>query len=251
MDREESELAKQVKKLISKEEDLLGRAVAQTMKRYNDNPTVQNLRAWEAAKGAFEKQNAIKAAESNPAERRFVNLTEVADYLKIEGWKIKKSKLYENKRIIAQEPDGSYTKKAVDDYARLCLSRLDNSDDNLIEPAKQKATLEVALLEQRHREALRDNEIEEGLWVLRSDTEKQHTAKLALLLTAVDNFIQGHKTEEAIVIVKGDREVVQEFRDFLRREFRAMLYEYAKPPEFAVPVKAMDEAEEFKLSAAD
>lgn len=244
-------MTKKVKSLIGKEEDLLARAVAQTMKNYNERPTVQNLRAWEAAKGAFAGHNAKKAAEANPEERRFANLLDVLDYLKDAGWKVEKSKLYADKRIIVQEPDGSYTKKAADDYARLCLPRLDSSDDNLIEPATQKAALEVALLEQRHREALRENEIQEGLWVLRSEAEKKHTAKLAILLTAIDNFIQGHKTEEAIALVKGDRETAQEFRAFLRREFRGMLYEYAKPPEFAVPVQAMDEAEEFKLNAAD
>lgn len=247
----ESELAKKVKKLIDKRGDLLARAVAQTMQRYNENPTVANLKAMEASKKIFEQHGAQAQTQDSPVERRFANLTEVLDYLKQSGYKIQKSKLYADKRIINQGPDGSYTQKAADDYARLCLPPLDGSNDSLLEPAKRKVDLEISLLEERHREARRENEIKEGRWVLKSDAEQKHAVKLALLLMATDNFIAGHKIEELIEIVKGDREAAQEFRFFLRHEFRAMLFEYAKAPEFAVPVKAMDEAEEFKLSAAD
>ncbi|MBI5826389.1 MAG: hypothetical protein HZB22_01455 [Deltaproteobacteria bacterium] len=117
--------------LLGKEGVLLARSVAQTMKSYHESPTVANLKNWEAARRAYEDFQARKAAEANPGERRFKTLApDVLEYLKATGWKIEKSKLYADRNKIDKETDGTYTIKAVDDYARLRLTRLDGSDDN-------------------------------------------------------------------------------------------------------------------------
>lgn len=190
-----------------------------------------------------------KKIADTPPEPRFLGILEVLDYLKAEGWKIEKTKLYGDKNKIAKEKDGSYTKKAVDEYARLLLQRLDGSDSDLTGFAERKALLEIDLLEEKKKEARRDNEIAAGLWVLKSEAEQKHTAKLAIFLSAVDNFIYGGKIEEAIDLVKGDRDRSREMKEFLKAGFLAGLHEYGKRPVFNVPIRSMEEAEEFKALA--
>lgn len=243
MDNEESELAKKVKTLLNKEEDLLARAVAQTMKRYNDNPTVANLRAWEAAKAAFDTVNAKKAAE-----RCFINLTEVLEYIKTAGWKVEKSKLYADARKIGKQKNGTFAQKDVDEYARLCLPRIDGSspDDNSM---VEKARLDNQILTEKLKAIKLDNEINAGQWLPRSEVEQKHATKLGVLMTAIDNYIASGSIEAAIDLVGGNRDKVAELREHLKKGFRDMLHEYARRPEFAVSRKTVADAEELIIDA--
>lgn len=243
-------MAKQVKAVLEKEEKVLARAVGQTMKNYSDNATVKNLRAMEAAKKGFSDFQNRKAAEADPEARCFAVLTsDVLEYLKGEGFKIEKSKLSADRHKINKQENGSYSKKDVDAYARLCLQRRDGSDDNISDAARRKADLEVDILEERKKEFQRENEIAAGKWLLKSDVEQKHTANLALLMNAVNNFIHGGKLEEAVEIVGGGKEKVTEFKTFFKKEFRALLGEYAKKPEFAVSKQSMSEAGELIADA--
>lgn len=176
--------------------------------------------------------------------KTFSNLLDVLAHLKAEGWKIEKSKLYADAKKIGKQKDGSYSLKAVNDYARVCLQKLDGStpSDNVM---AEKAVIEQKILEEKLKALKLENEINEGKWVLKSEAEQKHTAKLALFLTAIDNFTAGNKIEAAIELIKGDRENILALREFLRIEFRALLADYAKAPVFSIPQKSLLEAEEF------
>lgn len=240
---EESEVAKKVKSLLEKEEEVKARAVAQTMKKYHENPTHLNLKNWDAAKRAYEEFQSLKAAEAKPGERRFANLTEILGYLTGEGWKISKTKLYDDANKIDKEKDGTILVSSADRYAKLVsLPRIDGSAQDTAEWVK-KEQLNNEILEERKKKLQRENEIEEGKWVLKSEVEQKHTTKLALLLTAVDNYIHGGKLEEGIELVNGDKARAAEFKEHIKKGFRAALAEYAKRPEFTVPKQAVIEAE--------
>lgn len=243
----ESELAKKVKTLLEKEENVLAQAVATTMKNYHKDPTVKNLNEWDAARARYEKYKKEQEAQADPSSRRFKTLNGkdgVLEYLQSEGWKVEKSKLDKDKHKIKKEADGSYTRKAVDEYASYFLERRDGSDANLSDEARRKATADADFREQQLKKIKLENEIDEGKWVLKSEVEQKHTAKLALLMTAVENFIHGGKLDEACELVGGSKEKVIELKAFFKKEFRSMLGEYAKRPEFTVPVAAVAEAEE-------
>ena len=231
-DREESELAKKVKKLSDKEPDLRARAVAQTMAAYNNKPTIQNLRAWDAAKAAFAK---CGNKQLDPAERRFANLLEVLDYLKVEGWKVEKSKIYADKRIIAQEPDGSYTRKAIDDYAKRCLVRIDGSNTAQVDFSQRKAQLEVELLEEKKKEAVRENDIAAGRWVLKSEVESMLAARAALLKDGVGAGFIHSQAMRIIEVCGGLQEKAPELIAYWLEEVNALFDRYAAPTEFMAP----------------
>lgn len=201
--------------------------------------TGENIRNADAAEKALAD---YRARTAGPGERRFKTLLEALAYLKSEGWKVEKSKLYADQGKITKEKNGTYTAQTLDEYARRCLQRLDGSDAAGKGAAEQRARLDNEILEERKRKLQRENEIEEGRWILKSEVEQKHTAKLALLLIAIDNFIRGGKLEEAVELVGGDKKKVPEFRGFFKKELRGMLGEYAKVPEFTVPKQSMEEA---------
>ncbi len=290
-----SDVSAKVDSLLNKEEELLARALAQTMKRYHEDPTAKNLRDMEATKKAMKElshrkvkndaheqllENAYKkaraaiekgptgknvdavekahraleayraglAAQANPEDRRFTNLLDVLSYLNTEGWKVSKSKLYEDRNKLAKEKDGTWLKRSADEYARLCLEKLDGSDQEIVDINK-KSRLENEILEEKKKKLQRENEIQTGMYILRSEAEQKHTAKLALFLTAVDNFLQGGKLNLAVEIVEGNKELVTELRNHFKKEFRAILGEYAKRPEFTISRQSMAEAEELIADA--
>lgn len=223
--------------------DALEAAHSKALAALKKKATAENIRNADAAEKALAE---YRARTAGPGERRFANLTpEALAYLKGEGWKVEKSKLYADQGKITKEKDGTYTVKALDEYARLCLQRLDGSDAEGRGAADTKARLENEILEEKKKKFQRDNEIEEDKWILKSEVEQKHTAKLALLLIAVGNFTQGGKLDEAAeIIISGGREKMPEFRAVLKREFRAILGEYSKKPDFAVPKQIAVEAEE-------
>ena len=225
-------------------EQLLQDALKQAEAALREKATGENVKSVERARRALKDYRAELEAEANPDLRRFSNPTEVHAYLVGAGWKVSKSKVYEDRNKIDRQPDGKYTKKAVDEYARYSgLERIDGSGQESDE-AKRKARADAEYREEQLKKIQRENETEAGLWVRKSEVEQKHTAKLALLLTAVGNFINSGKLEEACELVGGSKEKATEFKAFFGREFRAMLGEYAKRPEFTVPVAAMTEAEE-------
>lgn len=62
----------------------------------------------------------------------FKTILEMVDYLTGQGWKIRKSKAYDDNRagLIRRDPDGGISKKEADIYAAKFLKRLDNGGIN-------------------------------------------------------------------------------------------------------------------------
>lgn len=225
-------------------EAVLAEAHRKALAALSRKPTAENIKNESAAARALADYRASKDAEANPSERRFANLREVHAHLAGEGWKVSQSALYEHRDRgkVPNEKDGTYSRAAVDEYARLHLERVDGSSPS--EPGMaEKIQIETRIAQERLNKLKRENEIEAGLWVLRSEVEQKHTTKLALLLTAVDNYIHGGKLEEGIDLVNGDKARAAEFKEHIKKGFRAALAEYAKRPEFAVPKQAVTEAE--------
>lgn len=191
----------------------------------------------------------IKTTPASNTEPRFKTVLDALDYLKAAGWKVEKSKLYADQHIIGREKDGTFSQKALDKYAKTYLQKLDGSDADAAGLAQIKLQLEIDILEEKKKEEIRENEIADGKWVLKSEVEQKHTGKLALFLIAIDNFINSGELEAAIDIVRGDREKAADFKNFIKKEFRAALSEYAKQPVFTVPQKTIKEAETLKTDA--
>src|SRR3989304_510826 len=123
--------------------------------------TSDNVKAAETARKALDAYRAEKAAAADPEARRFRTLApEVIEYLKAEGWKVEKSKLYDDadRGALKKEKDGAYSKASVDKYANKWLEKLDGTDkpdDGLM---TRKARLQIEKLEGKKKEAGREHE---------------------------------------------------------------------------------------------
>lgn len=228
-------ITQKINNLMAKEEELLARAVAQTMQAYNQKPTIANLRDWEAAKQAFENFRAKKQAEANPEEAPLKNILEVLDYLQQQGWKVSKSKLYDDQGKIDKQKDGSILKKDADKYARLCLNKLDGSDYEIDPTNKNKE--ETRLTKERADKISFENEIMRGSYVLREEAEQQMAARAAYLKNSIEGFF--HSLSPRIAeLINGDAAKIPDLTEFCLREVEDFFHHYSKPLTFeAVKIK--------------
>ncbi len=214
--------------------------------------TVENIRAAEAAERALNDYRARKNAEANPEERRFANTFEVLGFLTSEGWKVGKSKLYEDcgRGRLLPGRDGTYSLKNVEDYAKDNLGRIDGSDiDGGL--ANEKTRVEIDLLKARKQKEERLADTISRKLVLRTEVEQRFTNRLALFKTGLENLVYGATTERAVEIVGGNMGKLQEMQDFLMKGIRDILAGYSKSLQFSVPRKAILEAMEEKEEDAN
>lgn len=244
MDREdhpgESELARKVKTLLEKEEEVLARGVATTMKNYHETPTTKNLNDWDAAKASYEAFKKKQAAQADPSLRRFKTLNGkdgVLEYLQAEGWKVEKSKLDKDKHKIKKEPDGTYTRKAVDEYARLSLERRDGSSTNITDIAERKARIELENEEIKLWHNRREKEEKEGLWQLKSEVESEFAAFGTFVKNSVGAEFIHRSAENIIRVVEGNPARTPELVELWLREVDEFFDNLSKRKEYTVPVE--------------
>ena len=212
--------------LLAKEEPLRINAVAKTMQAYNQNPTIANLKDWDAAKKALEEYRIKKAAELNPQDAPLKGIMDVLQYLQSEGWKISKSKLYEDENKIDKQKDGNILKKDADKYAAMFLRKLDGSDYE-IDPAS-KIKEETRLTKERADKVAFENEIMRGDYVLREEVEQQLAARAAYLKNSIEGFF--HSLSPRIAeLVNGDQDKIPELTEFCLREVEDFFHHYSKP----------------------
>ena len=230
-------LKAQVEKLMEKEEELLLRAVAQTMQEYNKKPTNAALKDWEAAKNALEEYQRKKQQEAS-GEIIFKGIPEALGYLKVENWKISQAKFYDDVRFIKRQKDGSFTKKEVDKYATQFLQKRDGSDIE-IDPL-EKLKEETRFTKERADKVAFENEIARGNYILKSDAEQQLSARAAFLKSGIQGFFHS-MSAKLIELAEGKPEKGPDVLDFCLREVEELFHHYSKPLVFEA-VKVSNEA---------
>lgn len=210
--------------ILSQEEKLLVNALATAAKAYRDNPTEANLKAYKAAKKALEEYRSKGNGE------KFHSLMEVLQYLKQEGWKISRSKLYEKAYLLKKQPDGTYLKKDVDNFARIHLKMLDGSDIEAGALRKLEAEIRklTAEAEKREIEVARLR----GELVSKHEVEQQLAARAIFLKDRLRNFFHG-QVPAIVEMVKEGKEV-NEIIDYINNELEDMFDYYSKPMEIKV-----------------
>ena len=226
------------------DEEVLTKAVAQTKKVYDGKPISANLKDWEAAKNALAEYRAKKQAEANPQDAPLNGILEVLDYLQRQGWKVGKSKLYEDQNKIDKQKDGSILKKDADRYAKLCLNKLDGADYEISPIEKNKEETRLTKVKADKEEFL--FKILQKKYVDIAQVERTRTAQTGKMLLTYENLVYG-KTEKIIELVNGDMTKKHDLQAFLLGDnwFRGVLREFAKKDRFIfeLPNKKMLEAE--------
>jgi len=208
--------------------------------------TSDNVKAAETARKALDAYRAEKAAQKDPEARRFRTLApEVIEYLKAEGWKVEKTKLYDDAdRGALKKENGAYSKASVDKYANKWLEKLDGTDkpdDGLM---TRKARLEIEILEEKKKEIVRENEIDAGKWVLRSEIEAMFAGRAGLLKNGLGpEFIHSH-APAIVTLVGGDQAKAPDLIEYWLKAIEEHFDRYSQPVEFAAPANPAKEEEE-------
>jgi len=223
-------------------EKTLETAVKKAQAAVKKKPTNENLKTLETAGRMLKEHRAQN--EIDLKKQSFKNVAEVLEYLKADGWKVEKSKLYSDDNKIGKQRDGTYLKKDVDKYADIFLKKLDASDENLTSLAIKKAKLEMEKEEELLKKIRRLNDIAEGRLFARTEVKQMHTRKLARLISLIENFIYGRHMEELLEGLGCDLARIPDAQDEIEKYLREMLADYAKTAKFTIPKKSLIEAEE-------
>jgi len=241
-------------------EQILTDARAKALRAVKKSATAANLKNLEAAEKAVRDFQAAKSAEAHPGERRLKNIPDVHAYLTEEKkYKVSERKLYEDKRLIIKQPDGSYLAKDAEDYANRFLPKLDGSDDTEGGLAKIKQQKENELLDEKIQRERRRNKVETGKLILRSRVDQQLAARAAFICSDLDLF--GHSQlpevveqvldakaappEVADYIIELKTRLVPEMIAAFLKEKKKWMDRYSQPLQFQAPLASiLEEMEE-------
>lgn len=241
-----TKLAETLSKIEEQEEKLMLNALVRATDNYHKNPTAQALREYTAAKQAVADYQRRKAAAANPEEQRFANLLEVTAYLRDTGWKVGKTKVYEDQGKIPRQPDGTYLKKDIDKYAGMFLRRLDGTDpdgDGEDSLSAEKLRIEIEIAREKAEKLKRENAIERGLYILRSKAEREHAIRLAFLVSELGANFMHSRAVQIIDLVQGNRDLAPELVAYWTEETAAAFDYYSRPMQFEAPIVGEDTEE--------
>jgi hypothetical protein len=179
-------------------------ATVSCLKAYNDDPTAARKRDLDAARAGLAEAIDRMWPIYHPEAERFPNVLAVVAYLKSQGFKIAKSKIYKDRKDhqIRVQPDGSVLKKDADAYAKT-LKLLGDPLKGLEEAQRKKLELETLKLEKQTQILTHELKVKEGLFVPRDEADLARAAALSVIEANVRNL---HLTcaGDWIGIVSGD-----------------------------------------------
>lgn len=160
----------------------------------------------------------------------FKTLAQALSYLKKGGWKISKTRLYEDRHLIGDP----IFKKNIDNYASRYLSKIDG--DNEHKDAAKLLRLEQA---KNEREKRKINELKRkrlrGSLVDRHEVEQGLANRAAFLKSSMEGFFHS-MTPRLIERCNGDLQRVPEIMEFCLAELEKLFDYYSKPLTFSVPI---------------
>lgn len=191
---------------------------------------------------------------------KLANLLTVAKFLKDKGYKVGKSKIYQDVKHIRQEKDGTYTEAAVLRYAERYL-RLRGTSAETKErkstPELDRAQEEKVIQEARKLKAQADfSEIKAkilgGDYIPRNMLDRELSNRASILRSDIENWARG-QVSSVVTLVKGDVDLIPDLAAYLIRQIDSWFARYAEDREFTVPkfevaLIADDEREEEEIN---
>jgi len=220
--------AQQLAALIqaSDETDLQALLTAKENAKRNmlDDPNQNNVAAFERAKKALE---AFTRPEGEPDQRVFRHRIEALQHLQAQGYKIKKSKLYDDAKagFLRMQPDGTVTEKDLERYVkRVGLEKpAEIADAQAGDLQAKKLALEISKLEEEYREKRRKNDILDGKFMPREKVYMEIAGRAVVFEAGLKHALDTRAAEllEALdAIAEKNHRLVM-----IRRWFREILDE--------------------------
>ena len=176
-----------------------------------------------------------RAADPEPLP----NLMAAAVYLQAEGWKIGKSKLYDDAKAgkIRVNSDSTVNESEAIAYAAKHLKKKLNGEapaiDNLLREEKEA---QVALLKTREEKLRFEKEREQGRYLLRDDVVLETCFKIGVLEAGLKNTVR-NRAEEWLHQVGGDATRSELFRELVYREIDRLLDEFGNMDQINITIR--------------
>lgn len=175
------------------EGEILADAVEKTAKAYQENPSVSNLREWNAAKAAMEK---FRRDQESGGAPRLKNLAEVSRWLIREGYKVQERTVrnHYKQHLFPAQPGGEFLLRDIEAYAQRHLDRPGHesqgieptSKDRLTAAMAQERELRVKKLEGALLDAAEEEARDARLWrAVRYEVEQQAPSVINELMEQV------------------------------------------------------------------
>jgi len=181
-------------------------------------------------------------------QQKFKKKTEVHRYLLKQGYDVGGSKL--NSKVAKDlngipKKDGHWFQKDIDNYVKYGnLKKLEgalSADASAVAEELQREKLRTE--KAKRIKAERINDIETGLYILLQEAEQQHTLKVQLFKSALENLVYS-SMPELISLAKGNSERIPDCQEYFLKMIRKKLDDYAKPCKYEVPALiAIDDEE--------
>jgi hypothetical protein len=217
---------------------VLYNAVIRGVNEYNKNSSQIKLKNWKSAEKELDAYIDTLWAKYIDHERTFPNLLAVIDYLKINNWKIAKSRAYEHQKEgkIKPQANGTFRLSDVEKYAATHLKRSDGktASGSLEKYAEEKARVELDKEKEKLKQIQHKNKMADGLFVPREAFEQELAKRAAVIKSDVENFIRGG-AEKIIALVGGDPAKAPALIEHQLDASADWLNRYAGDKEFKVP----------------
>lgn len=171
----------------------------------------------------------------------YENRTAVVQHLQARGFKVGKSKIYEDAKsgLLRVQPDGTVLGSDLELYIKACLvGRRQPSNEG--ELARKKLELEVQKLENQVREQNLEYEKSIGKLIDRRDVELELAARAAVLSAGLETMVYA-RSAEWIFLVQGKPEFSAKLAEEMIQSFRDTLNDYAQIKTFQVLFETDDD----------
>lgn len=224
---------------------LLYNAVVQCTKAYQADSSAANLRNLKAAEDELASHiEKVKAASEAPEEPVLASVADAARFLSNQGFKVKKSKVYQdkNKGLLRTDAKGRVAESEALAYAvRAGLGKVADRVAELDGNALEKMTLEMRNLQLKNARLEFDNAREMGRYIEKDEVHLTCATKCAALEAGLKNTVRINAVDW-IIKTGGDPKHAKVLVALMYSEIDALLGEFGNMDEINVVV-AKDESE--------
>ena len=217
---------------------VLHNAVVKCIKDYQTESTSARLNDWQKAEGALETCVMELWGKHFQDEQALSNILAVVDHLSAQGWKVKKSAVYNHRKEgkIRPQPDGSFRLADVERYAETYLKRKDGSESGKLDKLQQeKLVAEVKMIEARTEHWVNKARASSGSFIPKEQHERDLARRAAVFRSDLETFARS-EASEIVSLIGGDAGKIPELVTWLLGRFDGFLASYAEEREFTVPL---------------
>jgi hypothetical protein len=216
-------------------------AYSDTLARYKTDHSASRARDYEAAKKALVEILGTLEAKYFDSEKPYSHRKEVLAFLKNEGYKIEKTKLYADasKGLLRVQADQTVRRSDVRDYIIVAgLKQIKKKNGDITEDQAEKIRKENLKLDLTNEKLEFELDLAKEKYVLKSDVQTEIAVKIGAMESGFKHLVR-LKAADWIYAVGGEPNKSGVLTDLMYAGFDELLNEFGNMDELKVTVKKM------------